>query len=178
MAGPEWGYFRNQWKRKQSIKVASILFRVSHEHTIWYPSSGSVDESNVKSPNSTKPDSFGWKEKSRKSVKEESLMESISKKEWKIELGESRVIIDGAAGEISWRRNIRRKSRLRCKKKTWTSQRELRVSSYLHFGFGVSNFQRDQRLQVQVWRYERKGKEWKMEIVLWSAECDWDGLEC
>lgn len=29
---------------------------------MWYTSSGSVDESNVKSPNSTKPDSCGWNE--------------------------------------------------------------------------------------------------------------------
>lgn len=43
--------------------------------TIWYASSLSVDESNVKSPNSTKPDSFGWNRNENKKKEVENVNE-------------------------------------------------------------------------------------------------------
>jgi hypothetical protein len=68
------GPWRNK-SRKQSIEASQL--EVRQRLTIWYPSSGSVDESNVKSPNSTKPDSFGWNRRVKRRKSEETLMKLI-----------------------------------------------------------------------------------------------------
>lgn len=90
-------------KRKQSIECISL--KVKHRHTIWYASSGSVDESNVKSPKSTKPDSLGW---NRTNKKNSLVAAFVREKERRVERRDSphyRTLVS-SAGEINIRKRI------------------------------------------------------------------------